>query len=79
MDDTIIKQNRENVQRFLQKSVQKIRNIFSHRRKRKSEIKRGIEILTQNFEKIFEKPLDNGIFLWYNLTCSAKEIRWCRT
>ena len=48
-------------------------------KQRKQEIKRGIEILNQNFEKIFKKPLDNSIFLWYNLTRSAKEIGWYRT
>ena len=47
-------------------------------KQRKQEIKRGIEILNQNFEKIFKKPLDNSIFLWYNLTRSAKEIGWYR-
>ena len=46
---------------------------------RKSKKKRGIGNLNQNFEKFFEKPLDNGVFLWYNLTRSAKEIGWCRT
>ena len=41
---------------------------------RKSKKKRDIGNLNQNSGKIFEKPLDNGIFLWYNLTRSAKEI-----
>ena len=46
---------------------------------RKNEEKRDIRKGNQKFEKIFEKPLDKGIFLWYNLTRSAKEIGWCRT
>jgi len=45
---------------------------------RKNEEKRDIRKGNQKFEKIFEKPLDKGIFLWYNLTRSAKEIAGCR-